>query len=456
VEVDFTAPLWSACNPLETDLTGTSVNGNDHLWFVDGNLISNNKDTRFRFINATGENRVFDVMFRSVSENGCFDDTVKQVTVYPKPQAWFIADPQVQDFNIINDLTPVNIENRTDFRSSWNFRWDFGDGTTSQQADEQFTRNYSLWGDIANENRINLSLIAENPLHPECADTMKGYIIINPPLPQVDLGNDISGCMPLIVDFPSVTKYNYPGSYEWDLGIEGMQSSQPVPGPLTYSTPGVYIVRLNVSGDGGSNQDYKKITVHPRPVADFTFDPDTVWVRSQIEDGTPVKFFNTTKNGVYYLWDFGDGSGSSEFQPQHEYLNTGSYFISLIAGSSEGCYDTLAHEIPVTVEGRGKLKYPNAILVYPGNPVDEHYDPGNPDPRIFRPVAEGIDRYRLEIYNRWGELIFVSEDVNKGWNGYINGSPAKQDVYVWRVTGSFTNGRPFSEAGDITLLIKNY
>jgi len=261
--------------------------------------------------------------------------------------------------------------------------------------------------------------------------------------------------MPLEVDFSQVTKYVYNDSYEWDFGIDGMQSDDPEPQPMVYDTAGVYMIRLDVRGDGGSNRDYRKVTVFPKPVAAFSFDPDTVWVRSQTEDGTPVKFFNLSGNGAYYWWEFGDGVTSAEFQPAHEYLNTGQYFIRLITESGEGCFDTLAHEIPVTVEGRGDLRFPDAITVYNGNPADEYYDAGEPDPRIFRPVSEGIERYRLEIYNRWGELIFVSEEVNKGWNGYIKGSPAKQDVYVWRVTGSFTNGRPFVQAGDLTLLIKN-
>ena len=106
------------------------------------------------------------------------------------------------------------------------------------------------------------------------------------------------------------------------------------------------------------------------------------------------------------------------------------------------------------VEGRGSITFPNAITVYPDHPADENYNPNDPDPRIFRPVAEGIEKYRLEIYNRWGELIFVSEDVNRGWNGFINDSPAKQDVYVWRVTATFTNGKPFVRAGDLTLLVR--
>ena len=64
-----------------------------------------------------------------------------------------------------------------------------------------------------------------------------------------------------------------------------------------------------------------------------------------------------------------------------------------------------------------------------------------------------MKKYKLEIYNRWGELIWVSEDVNKGWNGYVKGKPAKQDVYVWKVNVTFTDGKPYVEAGNVTLLV---
>jgi hypothetical protein len=50
-------------------------------------------------------------------------------------------------------------------------------------------------------------------------------------------------------------------------------------------------------------------------------------------------------------------------------------------------------------------------------------------------------------------LIFKSDDINRGWNGFINGEPAKQDVYVWRAKGRFTNGQPYEMHGDVTLIV---
>ncbi len=58
----------------------------------------------------------------------------------------------------------------------------------------------------------------------------------------------------------------------------------------------------------------------------------------------------------------------------------------------------------------------------------------------------------MYIYNRWGEKMFYTNDITKGWNGYFRGVRAMQDVYVWRADGFFLNGTPFELAGSVTLL----
>ncbi len=454
VEVDFTASTWAGCNTLTVNFDGTATNENEYYWYVDNEIFSNYQDPTFRFVNESLADKIFDVRFKAVSINGCIDDTTRQVVVYPQPLAEFLPSPQAQEFNTTTDITAVTMNNLTNSQSIWGYQWNFGDGIISSESAASFVKNYAIWGDISDGNRIPVSLIATNKNHPACSDTIMRYVIIAPPLPRVDLGEDISGCMPLTVEFPSSTKYNYPDAYQWDFGYEGLTSGEAQPAPLVYDTAGVYIIRLVVQGDGGYNYDYKMVTVHPKPIVNFTFTPDYAWVGSQTEEGTEIKFFNTTQQGSSYIWDFDDGETSTEFQPLHEYTSVGNYYVTLMALNSQGCMDTLTSELPIIIDGRGKLEFPNVITIYPGDPADEYYDPNNPDPRIFRPVAEGIDRYKLEIYNRWGELIYSTDEVSKGWNGYIKGSPVKQDVYVWRVTGTFTNGTPFVKAGDVTVLIR--
>ena len=58
----------------------------------------------------------------------------------------------------------------------------------------------------------------------------------------------------------------------------------------------------------------------------------------------------------------------------------------------------------------------------------------------------------MEIFNRWGVLLFQSNDVEIGWDGYFKGQAASEDVYIFRVTGVLNNGEKFIETGDFLLM----
>ena len=71
---------------------------------------------------------------------------------------------------------------------------------------------------------------------------------------------------------------------------------------------------------------------------------------------------------------------------------------------------------------------------------------------FFPPVQEQVSEYKLQIFNRAGVLIFQSNSINEGWDGYYKGRLVMQGVYVWYVEGKYANGEPFKKVGDITLL----
>ena len=100
----------------------------------------------------------------------------------------------------------------------------------------------------------------------------------------------------------------------------------------------------------------------------------------------------------------------------------------------------------------GELTFPNAFTPGSTGPTDGTYDPRSFDNDVFFPRYSGVEAYRLEVFNRWGELLFVSDDVRKGWDGYYRGQPAKQDVYVWKAFARFSDGRETMLKGDVTLL----
>ena len=111
--------------------------------------------------------------------------------------------------------------------------------------------------------------------------------------------------------------------------------------------------------------------------------------------------------------------------------------------TNHDCFDLYVMENAVFVEPSGIIDYPNAFR--PESPLEEN--------RVFLPgVIDHVDEYHLMIFNRWGELIFESFNQEEGWDGSFKGQPAKQDVYIWKVTGTYTDGRGFMKTGDVTLL----
>ncbi|MCH2223434.1 MAG: gliding motility-associated C-terminal domain-containing protein, partial [Crocinitomicaceae bacterium] len=170
-----------------------------------------------------------------------------------------------------------------------------------------------------------------------------------------------------------------------------------------------------------------RVTVHPAPIIDFkilkpsmtTVDPST-------------GFDNLSVGAVSYQWDFGDGSPySTEFEPYHTFPDAGSgnYEVVLTGYSEFGCPGE-------------KIKYIYVLQDYTIYVPNSFTPDANGVNEIFKPILEGFDEdeYTLYIFNRWGEIIFESHDMQVGWDGKFgrNGREDVQDgVYTWKVEAGF-------------------
>jgi PKD repeat protein len=468
VAVSFTSSESEGCSPLTVAFNGSAPNTNNLIWYIDGQPFSTLEDPSYRFVNNTPETKVHEVRFTGHSMYGCSDEISHTITVYSTPSAEFIPDPLIQEYNTAADQTTVTFNNETYFQDNWEYFWDFGDGNTSNDHDASFDHayGYEFWGSPANDYQIPVYMIAWNNERSECRDTVYNEVYIKPPLPQITIDEDISGCEPMTVNFSATLRYVYEDSILWDFGVDGATSREYEPS-YTYVNDGVYTVKLIVRGDGGINWDYRIITVNPKPEIEFTFNDSIVFVKSENSPGDIVSFYNHTRYGEDYWWFFNvvpeDGmipvlditqAESTDKEPTYEYTDIGVFHVVMIAGSEEGCMDTLMSPIAIHVLGEDSLKFPTGFFVNPSAPRDEYVsDPRDPDRNIFRAYGFGVEEFHLEIYNRWGVLVFKSDDINRGWNGFIDGKPAKQDVYLWRAKGMFTTGEPFVKSGDVTLII---
>ena len=266
-----------------------------------------------------------------------------------------------------------------------------------------------------------------------------------PALPVASFVPDTVGCSPLKVQF--VNNSLNGESYLWDFG-DKVFSLEKDPSH-TYYTPGNYIVSLTVTNISGQSIHTVIITVYQNPVVVFNVYPTDVINNSQI-----VIFSNFSSYNEFQLWRFGDGTTSTEESPWHKYESEGTYNITLIVTSKDGCVDSSSFATPVNVKfNEGKLKFPNAFVWNRSGPTGGYWQEGNINDGIFRPHFENIIEYKLQIFNRWGVLIYKSNDLQKGWDGYFgNGNLALEGVYVWKAKGRYIDGRYFDKVGDVTFL----
>ncbi len=436
----------AGCSPFTSNFINQSVNEYDYFWTFGDGKISTQENPVNRFVNAEPEDKDFEVKLVATSQYNCSDSITHVVKVFPQPFAEFSPKPTHQNYV---PEPEVSITNHTNNYAIWNYQWDFDDGTGSESNEKTFTKIYTRWGDNDKNNEFDISMIATNALHPQCADTVTRTIRILPPLPEIKiLGAEPEGCEPLTVQFDVDHEYTYSDGFYWDFD-DGNTSTQIEP-EHTFERYGIYNVKLVVTGDGGNNYDYMTVNVFRSPEADFAVEPQLVMLPDDI-----IKCYNKSKRAVEYLWDFGDGNTSDERDPEHLYSKLGKKDIGLTVWSENGCEDSILRRMAVTVDAEGVLEFPNAFTPNMDGPVGGEYDPADMSNDIFFPLHKGVSEYKLEIYNRWGELLFESDNVNIGWDGYFKDKLSKQDVYVWKVKATFYNGRSVVKAGDVTLLHKN-
>lgn len=271
--------------------------------------------------------------------------------------------------------------------------------------------------------------------------------VILPPPPVADFEGEAAGCAPLTVRFKNKSQHGE--SYTWDFGDRQYSAEkEPV---HTYYVPGEYVIKLTVKNLAGESVRNGIVRVYQNPSAIFDAYPVNVVNNEQI-----VIFYSYSYYADSYLWLFGDGETSTEENPYHKYEKEGSYTVSLKVTTSDGCVDSAVMETPVVVEWKtGEIKFPNVFKWNETGPTGGQWDegvyPGMDN--VFRPFFENVIEYKLQIYNRWGALIYESHDLDKGWDGYFgNGNLASQGVYVWKVHGRYADGGYFDKVGDVTFL----
>ncbi len=241
-----------------------------------------------------------------------------------------------------------------------------------------------------------------------CDSVLNLHLIVNPN-PALDFTIPAwSGCLPLSIAFTN-NQVEANTIYNWSFGNAVTSSNANTLNNL-YTQPGCYDVSLTATNQFGCAANLTQtsaICFDPNPAADFEIQNNPLPI---INPTTLLQ--NTSQSATSSVWDFGDGSASSTvFSPIHTFPErAGNYLVTLIIQNANGCVDS-TFEV-VQIEQDPIYYVPNAFTPN-GSELNNVFLP------IFSPSL-ALESYTLQIFNRWGEIIFESQDPLKGWDGTVN------------------------------------
>ncbi len=431
---NFTPTPNSGCSPLAINFTNTSVGNTGSAWDFNNGQNSVGTNPTMTFTNVPGSAATtYSVKLVVVNGSNCFDSIIKPVNLFATPKALFNVDTPACAPKVLT-FTNTSLGANT-------YSWNFGDGGLSGQSNP--THPYINNGNLNLNFTITLRVFNVN----NCKDSILVPISIHPAAHFSIVAKPDSGCATLKVNFSPIAGAQ---QYQWTFGDGNVASTASVSNSFVNGglTTKVYTVSLIVKNQFGCADTPKKIIkVFPKPTALFQADPLTVFVPNQ-----STSFFNLSSGGTIFTWNFGDGTNSSDNSPSHTYETPGEYSVILIAANNAGCKDTFQLPDKIIALEEPTVQVPNAFTPNGNGSPGNTFDPRDKSNDIFHPNLKGVDKYNLSIYSRWGELLFETKATTEGWDGYYKGKLCIQDVYVWKITATFIDGKRYSKTGDLLLL----
>lgn len=359
----------------------------------------------------------------------CADTAYIEVNVYPG------IDPAFEfEYDTCN-AGPVSFTDLTVAGAgpgsivSWD--WDFGDNKQSQEVNPFHT--YLIPGNF------NVQLVVR--------DTNNCTGLATEPLPYFPIPellvvapSEYIGCVPASITFDNLSvPIDESYTLNWDFGDGG--TSGEISPTYVYENIGTYTVSLEVISPLGCQTDTiwnNLITVLPSPIADFTYTP------LQLSNLQPTAQFNDQSiDAIKWRWTFGTSGISIEQNPSHTFPDTGMQVIQLVVFHESGCTDTIQKLLDVIPEVRYFL--PNAFTPNGDGSNDGFRGNG---------LLEGATDFNFRIWNRYGELLFETDDPSEAWNGRKNntGELSALGVYVVVVTYTGPRGEKKELRGYATLI----
>ena len=401
----------------------SSLNSTSYLWLFGDPANPSASSTLASPSHTYADTGVFQIMLVSFNQF-CPDTTYGVVKVNELFAPAITVNQPSQCVDAQNFIFTVGGSFTTQALANWTFQ----DGTPSS----------------ANSNMVNGVTFPDQGIYDVtlqmnefgCYRTLYDSVLVYPkPYPLFDV-TPTEGCPPLQLSFVNKSFSATEATYLWEFG-DGATSTEDNPS-YSYNNPGTFDVTLTLETKTGcvAKLSLKKdeiAYVYPVPKAGFVFTPDETIVYS------PVLFEDMSSNAISCSLFIDDLDTVFNCNMYYAFADSGAHKVVQWVKNEYGCVDSAEQFIHVNSDYAFYL--PNAFT-----PTADGLN------EIFKPYGFGISEFNMKIFDRLGQLIFESNDFEKGWNGKVNNALAQQDVYVYYIKITSDLGKYHKYYGTVTLL----
>lgn len=362
----------------------------------------------------------------SSSNSSCADSVTKTVVLMPVPTASFTINNPTQCFANQSFV----FGNTSSANGAWGlaYNWVFTPGSS---FNTQTIGNQTM-PDTGNY-KVDLTVTSAFG----CTNTYTQNIYVAESPSVVITAKD--DCVGVNIPFTATGKINSGSivSYAWTFGDGGNSATQ---NPShAYAASGSYNATCVVTSNKGCTATGGPLAVNvfARPKADFISEQ---LVSRGMETDHKITF--TGSGASAYLWSFYDGSQDNSAGPLFKtFTDTGHKALKLWVVNTDGCADSITHYL--------YLK-PELQMWIPGSFTPNH-DGLN---ETFGPsTIFGLTKFKMQIYDRWGEKLFESQDPKMPWDGRdLKGDDVPEGVYAYQISFRYIDGKIFVYQGTITLM----
>jgi gliding motility-associated-like protein len=412
------SPQSVFCDGLTVNLDNNSTNNSSSFW----SFGDQNNSTEPTPNHTYADSGSYNIMLIANQLDLCFDTTFQTYSFYPQLTAFFA--PQASQC-LINNSFLLTAEGN--FNTKAIFNWDFnGQGNATSSNTIQTSVNFD------SPNTFLATLSIENY---GCTATYQDSLRVDIE-PSANFTPSNSGCQPLDASFTNHSISTTPLTYFWDFG-NGSTSTAEHPN-TTYFEAGIFSTSLIVSTSSGCIASDtlllpNAITVEPQPKIKYILNPlETYFLNHEI-------IAEDRSSQLLHQFDFGDGNSYTDSIVTHIYDEPGNYVFNYLVTSAYGCTNFEQQNIWVKPD----------FLFFAPNSFTPDGDGLNDS---FFIHISGIKAYEIKVYNRWGELIFKSNDATTGWDGKHKGNDVPAGVYTWKIELKTIDSLQHKRLGKINLM----